>query len=37
MNLLMIAMAAPQRAVDKDAVDLWGRHERLAELTVRHA
>src|SRR6202022_3324363 len=30
-------MAAPQRAVDKDAVGLWGRHERLAELTVRHA
>jgi putative ABC transport system substrate-binding protein len=30
-------MAAPQRTVDKDAVGLWGRHERLAELTVCHA
>jgi hypothetical protein len=30
-------MAAPQRVVDKDAAGLCGRHERLAEPTVRHA
>src|SRR5260370_41476301 len=30
-------MAAAERAVEKDAVGLWGRRERLAELIVRHA